>query len=387
MSAESFPTNVLLLGKTGVGKSTLLNYIFDNPNQAKTGAGRPVTEADIIAHPTFSYKGMDIAIHDSWGLEPDKARQWRQIIENKVRLNGAKDIRDWFHTIIYCIDSKRSRIDDFEIDIINSLQIDGNRLVFALTRADIASKEEITAVETVLGERWNFPRVPVCSQARKLLSGTITRTFGREELLSEICRNLTDNLFGKALFSYLKQLAINLGIAEKAVLEDFEERAGYFGIFTIYGEEFKKDTEKAIKKYYTHGFEASKHHLEKLLETILKMEAIAHSVLGSEWQRKVYSALQHDGNYNLKKDNTGDLEWWEIPLIILAAPLLAIVATFAGKSWERDKTKENCSRISHEMLESQKKIVAQIIGESLADTEFTINKAVTTGLLPWSFSN
>ena len=38
--------NVLLLGKTGVGKSTLINGIFDfEENQgAKTGDGKPITQ-------------------------------------------------------------------------------------------------------------------------------------------------------------------------------------------------------------------------------------------------------------------------------------------------------------------------------------------------------
>lgn len=47
MIDQRFPINVLILGKTGVGKSSLLNYIFET-DKAETGAGRPVTEAKII---------------------------------------------------------------------------------------------------------------------------------------------------------------------------------------------------------------------------------------------------------------------------------------------------------------------------------------------------
>ena len=39
---ENFRCNVLIMGKTGTGKSTLLNYICD-ANLAETGSGKPVT--------------------------------------------------------------------------------------------------------------------------------------------------------------------------------------------------------------------------------------------------------------------------------------------------------------------------------------------------------
>lgn len=56
--------NVIIAGKTGVGKSTLINAIFHD-NLAVTGTGKPVTQ-DIKE---ITKEGLPITIIDSKGLE------------------------------------------------------------------------------------------------------------------------------------------------------------------------------------------------------------------------------------------------------------------------------------------------------------------------------
>mgnify|MGYP002519665734 CR=1 FL=1 len=55
--------NVLIMGKTGVGKSTLINAIFGS-KVAKTGSGKPITQ-QIQEHQIND----DFSIFDSKGLE------------------------------------------------------------------------------------------------------------------------------------------------------------------------------------------------------------------------------------------------------------------------------------------------------------------------------
>ena len=43
MQQSKIKTNVLIIGKSGVGKSSLLNYIFGKELE-KTGAGKPISE-------------------------------------------------------------------------------------------------------------------------------------------------------------------------------------------------------------------------------------------------------------------------------------------------------------------------------------------------------
>ena len=46
MEGDKIKTNILIAGKSGVGKSSLLNYIFGE-EVSPTGAGKPVTATGV----------------------------------------------------------------------------------------------------------------------------------------------------------------------------------------------------------------------------------------------------------------------------------------------------------------------------------------------------
>ena len=49
--------NIIIIGKSGVGKSTLINTLFRG-NFAETGLGRPVTSEKIIHCPFMIHQGL-----------------------------------------------------------------------------------------------------------------------------------------------------------------------------------------------------------------------------------------------------------------------------------------------------------------------------------------
>jgi septin family protein len=115
-------TNILVLGKSGAGKSSLLNYIWGDV-VAKTGAGRPVTERS-TGDETGIYKSepirvnaeLELVIYDSWGMEANKADKWNEIIRyESAQREKSSYIQDWFHAVIYCVSAKGARIEEFEI--------------------------------------------------------------------------------------------------------------------------------------------------------------------------------------------------------------------------------------------------------------------------------
>ena len=112
--------NLLVIGKTGVGKSTLLNSLFGK-NLALTGSGEPITQ-DIDK---FAPEGWPIAIYDTPGMELGGKHSAENLlndvtclIQNKMK---SGDFEQAIHCILYCINVKSSRIEPVEQDFLQKL--------------------------------------------------------------------------------------------------------------------------------------------------------------------------------------------------------------------------------------------------------------------------
>ncbi|UJF16131.1 50S ribosome-binding GTPase [Jeotgalibaca sp. MA1X17-3] len=112
------PVNVMLVGKTGVGKSTLVNNVF-RERLASTGIGKPITK-----HlRKIEKEGIPIVLYDTRGLELSTEVQStvRKEIFEAIHINHKKGPEKAIHVIYYCINANSSRIEESEIDFINEL--------------------------------------------------------------------------------------------------------------------------------------------------------------------------------------------------------------------------------------------------------------------------
>lgn len=110
------PVNILVIGKSGVGKSTLINTIF-REKIAATGIGKPVTK-----HlQKISRKDVPITIYDSRGLElsPEVQGQVREEVFSLVEEKKGTD--EEIHLAYYCIQATSSRIEEEEIQLIEEI--------------------------------------------------------------------------------------------------------------------------------------------------------------------------------------------------------------------------------------------------------------------------
>lgn len=137
---DELTLNLLILGKTGVGKSSLLNALVGKEVEETRSASKPVTKRGIFPHEA-EIDGKKVIIHDSWGLEVGKDEEWEKIINNALKEKGIdKDIKDWFHSVTYCIQAGGYKIQDFDIEIIKQFVDEGYNVIVALTKSDQIGK-------------------------------------------------------------------------------------------------------------------------------------------------------------------------------------------------------------------------------------------------------
>lgn len=173
------PINIMLVGKTGVGKSTLINSIF-RENLAETGVGRPVTE-----HlEKITKEGIPLTLYDTRGLELSSSIQRdikKEILTELKNINTYALERERVHVVWYCIHAGSNRLEDLEEEWIRDLS---ERVPVVLVLTQSIQKEAVDVFLAHLRSR-ALPvaaMVPVIAAPFHLGSFTLD-AFGLDTLL------------------------------------------------------------------------------------------------------------------------------------------------------------------------------------------------------------
>lgn len=209
--------NIIIAGKTGVGKSTLMNSVF-RENLAETGLGKPVT----THMKRYTKKNFPLVVYDTRGFElgKDVQSQVKQEVMQTI-LDGlaTKDINKTIHCIWYCINCASNRVEPEEIEWIRELTADNTAtqvpIIIVLTQC--FSKKNAQAMRKVLlDENLDVVQVvPVLAQDYEIDEDYVAKAFGLDVLIKVMNEALPDELLDT-----LHNLQI-------ACLEEKQKRAQY----------------------------------------------------------------------------------------------------------------------------------------------------------------
>ena len=189
--------NIMIVGKSGVGKSTLINSLFRG-NFAETGLGRPVT-SEIRKKVKKDYP---LAIYDTPGFELSSGQQ------NKVKdeildiiSNGfaSKDINDAIHCIWYCVNVGGNRtFDESEINWLKEFTSENKvtqvPIIVVLTQA-IPKKKAAEMKNHVEKENLDIIKVvPILAQDMDFDEEYIARAYGLDHLIDIMAEVLPNEL-------------------------------------------------------------------------------------------------------------------------------------------------------------------------------------------------
>lgn len=109
--------NVLIAGRTGVGKSTLINSVFQG-QFAATGQGRPVTDTTR----EITKPGIPLTIFDTRGLEMEEfEKTLAQLKVFVAERHKDKDARKHIHVAWVCIAEDLRRVEEAESTLVDML--------------------------------------------------------------------------------------------------------------------------------------------------------------------------------------------------------------------------------------------------------------------------
>lgn len=194
---------ILLLGKTGVGKSSFINY-FLNEDVAKAIPGEAVTKGK--PHPYRCNNGkFPILIYDTEGIEAKSAKkQIDDIVSTVKNANGSDDFFNWFHTIFYVVSMAQPRFEDYEANLLRNLNKSiSQHIHIILTHCD-GHEEFIEEMRNTIfekvGVKDNVKIFGVVSIEKRKRNGTVSYRRGKEKieesvfalLWSDICTKISE---------------------------------------------------------------------------------------------------------------------------------------------------------------------------------------------------
>ena len=315
---DELTLNLLILGQTGVGKSSLINALVGEYIEIF------FNEDGIFPH-QHEIDGKKVVIYDSCGLEVGKEEKWGKIINNALKEKGVdKDIKDWFHSVTYCIQAGGLKIQDFDIKMIKQFADEKYNIIIALTKSDQigkAKREEFIDIikkEVKKATEKDIMVITVSAEPAQLDDMTEKpKPFGLEEYKAAILISWREIFINRIPLHIIEKLKKDILNAKSNAPRKGKELSNKIQkhFSNILNENIQKYVRESIEKYYN-----------------INVDILAASKNINLSSRKLdlnfYSELYGSGTIEFWTDFFSDLEYFEfvdriklILLVPLAIPM------------------------------------------------------------------
>ena len=209
--------NILIIGKSGVGKSTLINAILKE-DRAQTRLGRPCTEG------INYYESDNIRLWDSRGIELKKENSLEKVLEETknlvIRNNQLGDPDKYIHCIWYCTTGQRfEEVEEESVKQLINLYND-NSLPLIIVYTLSLSPKVFNGMKKDIKER--IPKkvdiLPVLAKDYELENYTEPAR-GKEELV-KFSINKFKNALNHISFSTIRNLVIHM--FDNSIINNFQ---------------------------------------------------------------------------------------------------------------------------------------------------------------------
>lgn len=227
--------NMMVIGKTGTGKSTLINGMFGE-DLARTGTGFPVTmEVGSYSKNNYPFIIMD---WPGFELEGDKSINVQfEDIKKVISLgNKSKKPQNMIHCILYCVSATSHRFEEAEIDFVRKLLAETGKhkipVILVITQAFMKKDTQLLKESIEESELAFSDVVPVLVQDVDL-EDYIKKAYGLDRLAAAISRVISDDL--KNTLECVQQVNIRM-MTRRAVMyvNGFATKAGALGLKPIF---------------------------------------------------------------------------------------------------------------------------------------------------------
>ena len=226
--------NIIIAGKTGAGKSTLINAVFGE-KLAATGSGAPVTQNMKL----LSKQGIPIKIYDTKGLELEQSvqesikREINDVIHQKL-IDGNEN--EYIHMIWYCVNCAGSRIEESELKWINTLLDKNNShnvsIILVLTQS-FSSKNSQELLHYIKNQHLNvIDIIPVLAEDYEIDEDYIKKAYGLDTLAEVTANALPEAQKSSFANAQKVNLEVKVNRAKKTV-KHFAELAAAIGASPI----------------------------------------------------------------------------------------------------------------------------------------------------------